>query len=149
VIDLVPWSAVLPLRHLVLRPGLPLDAARFAEDRAPDTFHVAAHDPDGTVIGCATFFPQPADDPLALAAGPAWVLRGMATHATYRGQGVGGRVLAAGIAEVTRRGGVAVWCRGREAASDFYRRHGFAERGERFFIDPSGWHYHFVRELAA
>jgi len=41
VIDLVPWSAVLPLRHRVLRPGLPLDAARFAEDRAPDTFHVA------------------------------------------------------------------------------------------------------------
>jgi GNAT superfamily N-acetyltransferase len=152
VIDLVPWQAVLPVRHQVLRPGRPLGTAQFDQDAAPDTFHVAAHDSTGAVIGCATFFPDPLDD---APEGPhsrhaqAWVLRGMATLPEYRGQGVGGQVLGAGIAEVIRRGGAIVWCRGRVAAGEFYRRHGFVAQGEEFHVEHVGPHYIFVRKLPA
>ena len=140
MIDLVPWQTVLPVRHAVLRPGRPLETAQFAQDGDPDTIHVAARDPAGAVIGCATFFPDP------LEGTPAWVLRGMATLPGYRGQGIGGQVLAAGVAEVIRRDGTIMWCRGRVAAGDFYRRHGFVSRGDQFTVDPAGPHYIFVRE---
>jgi GNAT superfamily N-acetyltransferase len=143
VIDLVPWQAVLPIRHQVLRPGRPPQTAQFDEDGDPDTFHVAAHDINGAVIGCATFFPGPLDDE------PAWLLRGMATLPGYRGQGVGGQVLEAGVAEVLRRGGAMLWCKGRVAAAEFYRRHGFVSRGEQFSLEPNGPHYVFVRNLDA
>jgi predicted GNAT family N-acyltransferase len=162
VIDLVPWQAVLPVRHQVLRPGRPLETAQFEQDAAPDTFHVAAHDSSGAVIGCATFFPDPLDNepgmprsslaPAQLRSAPptrSWVLRGMATLPEYRGQGVGGQVLGAGMAEVTRRGGAIVWCRGRVAAGEFYRRHGFVAQGEEFQIEHSGPHYVFVCKLPA
>ena len=141
MIDLVPWQAVLPVRHQVLRPGRPVHTAQFAEDDGADTFHVAAHDSSGAVIGCATFFPGPLDDE------PAWLLRGMATLPGYRGQGVGGQVLEAGAAEIVRRGGDILWCRGRVAAAEFYRRHGFIARGEQFHLEASGLHYLFVRKL--
>lgn len=142
MIDLVPCHAVLPVRHQVLRPGRPAQTAQFDQDDDPDTFHVAAHDTFGAVIGCATFFPAALDEE------PAWQLRGMATLPGYQGQGVGGRVLEAGVAEVLRRDGTIVWCKGRVAAADFYRRHAFVSRGEQFSIEPNGPHYVFVRTLA-
>jgi GNAT superfamily N-acetyltransferase len=73
----------------------------------------------------------------------------MATLPEYRGQGVGGQVLGAGITEVIRRGGAILWCRGRVAAGEFYRRHGFVARGEEFEVEHSGPHYIFVRKLPA
>jgi hypothetical protein len=57
-------------------------------------------------------------------------------------------VLEFGVAEISRRGGTVVWCKGRVRAGDFYRRHGFVARGEQFHVEPSGPHYVFVRSLA-
>ena len=140
-LELVTADLVVPLRRAVLRPDLPPELANYAYDQQPDTFHVAALTDDGTVIGCATFFPSP------LAGTPAWALRGMATAADQRGRGIGGAVLEFGVAEVSRRGGTLVWCKGRVRAGDFYRRHGFVARGEEFHVEPSGPHYVFVRSL--
>jgi len=141
-LELVTADAVVPLRRSVLRPDLPPELANYAYDRQPDTFHVAALSDDGEVIGCATFFPSP------LEGTPAWALRGMATAAEQRSRGIGGAVLEFGVAEISRRGGTVVWCKGRVRAGDFYRRHGFVARGEQFHVEPSGPHYVFVRSLA-
>ena len=141
VIELVSWDVVFPVRHEVLRPGRPPETARFDQDEHPDTFHLAARDRAGAVIGCATFFPEPLDGR------PAWRLRGMATVSAARGKGIGGQVLAAGGAEIRRRGGTIVWCQGRLAAADFYRGHGFVSRGDQFLIEPGGPHSLFVRRI--
>ena len=149
-VSLVPASVILPVRHAVLRPRLPFSAAHIPEDDLPTTFHVAAQSEAGDVIGCASFFPASLSaidhgSPSDLA--PAWALRGMATVDSFRGQGVGGVVLESGVAEVVRRGGRLVWCKGRTAAGDFYRRHGFVARGDEFQVPVTGPHFIFVRAL--
>jgi predicted N-acetyltransferase YhbS len=126
----------------VLRPHLPREAALYPEDAGPDVFHLAERR-DGHIVSCVTFFPEPAEG----VAEPAWRLRGMATAPELRGQGLGGALLEAGVAEVLRRGGRAVWCNGRTMAVPFYRRHGFTPRGEEFEVPPIGPHYRLVREL--
>ena len=142
VIELVTREEILPLRHAVLRPNLPIETAKYPEDAHPDIFHLADR-ADGTVISCVTFLPQPIDGK------PAWRLRGMATADAHRGRGVGGRLLESGVAEVARRGGTVVWCNGRSAAVGFYQRHGFLIRGDEFDVPPIGPHFVFVRTLPA
>jgi GNAT superfamily N-acetyltransferase len=145
VISTVPRAAILPLRQAVLRPNLPPETVLYPEDAHPEVLHLATRNAAGAVISCVTFFPEPT--PHAPDAS-AWRFRGMATAPEYRGQGVGGRLLEAGVAAVAERGGTAVWCNGRLAAADFYRRHGFASHGEVFDLVPAaGPHYVFVRLL--
>jgi predicted GNAT family N-acyltransferase len=138
----VTRDEIVPLRHLVLRPGLPVETAMYPEDDTPGIFHLAERDPDGTIVACVTFFPEDLDGE------PAWRFRGMATRAERRNTGIGGRLLEAGVAEVVQRGGRVIWCNGRTAAEAFYRRHGFTSRGEQFMLPPvESPHYLFVRHL--
>lgn len=141
MIELVTRDEILPLRHAVLRPQLPVSAATYPEDNHPEIFHLADRDGDGLIIACVTFLPQPLDG------APAWRFRGMAAAAEHRNRGIGGQLLEEGVAEVSRRGGTLVWCNGRSAAAPFYLRHGFAIRGEEFELPPVGSHFLLVREL--
>lgn len=136
----VTRDEIVPVRHAVLRPNLPRQTCLYPEDDRPATFHLAARDAD-TVVACVTFTPEPLDGV------PAWRLRGMAVLPGYRNKGLGGRLLVAGVAEVTARGGQLVWCNGRAAATTFYQRYGFTVRGEEFDSPPSGPHFRFVRAI--
>jgi GNAT superfamily N-acetyltransferase len=145
----VPAADILGLRHAVLRPGLPREAAVFPEDDLPEAVHIAAYDGDSpTVLGCGSFFPEPF--PHAGAGGPsgrAFRIRGMASDPDTRGRGYGAAVLTAGEAEARRRGAEVMWCNGRTVARGFYERHGYAVSGEEFVIDGVGPHFVFVRTL--
>jgi GNAT superfamily N-acetyltransferase len=141
VIECVSREEIFELRWSVLRPGLPRTAAQYPQDADPRTFHLAARDPDGHVVGCGTFFPDPLDGV------PAWRLRGMATEPRRQGAGIGSRLLATGVAEVATRGGRLLWCNGRAGVAGFYQRHGFEIRGDVFDIPPIGPHYIFVRAI--
>lgn len=145
VIELVSRDVILPVRHSVLRPDLPIESAMYPEDATPEIFHLAARDDAGAVVGCVTFFPEAYEG-----AAHSWRFRGMATVAEYRNKGIGGEILEAGVAEAARRGAERVWCNGRSTAKAFYLRHGFAALGEEFTLPP-GYHPHyvFVRELRA
>lgn len=142
MIELVTRDEIVTVRHDVLRPGLPVETALYPEDDTPGVFHLGARGADGRIIACATFFPDDLDGR------PAWRLRGMATLATHRNTGVGGRLLEAGVDEVARRGGSLVWCNGRSSAGDFYRRHGFKEVSDEFMAGPNLVpHFLFARAL--
>src|SRR2546421_12182576 len=65
---------IIPLRHRILRAGLPIEEAHFPGDRDPATCHVAAFD-GSEAVGCATFVLNQWNGE------PAWQLRGMATDA--------------------------------------------------------------------
>ncbi|GAA1793343.1 GNAT family N-acetyltransferase [Luedemannella flava] len=141
MIEEVPLDDILDLRWRVLRPGQPRDSAMFAEDRRPGSFHLAYRDEAGDVVSCVTFIPQDLDGQ------PAWRFRGMATDEAQRGRGLGSEVLAAGLAGVAARGGGLVWCNARVSALEFYRRHGFAQRGEIFDIPNIGPHVVLTRHV--
>lgn len=137
-------DVIFPLRHAVLRTGLPEHAARYPEDALPDTFHLAAWDGADRVVGCVTFFP----DPWPGAPGAVcYRFRGMGTDPRVRGQGYGAALLAAGVAAAAERGAELVWCNGRTSARGFYERAGFQAHGEEFTLEPSGPHYVFTHRV--
>jgi predicted GNAT family N-acyltransferase len=122
----VDAATVRPLRHAVLRAGRPAAESVYPQDDLADTVHLAAVDPDGTVVACGTFFPE------ALGGEPAWRLRGMATASGVRRQGHAGSLLAEALRLLDGRGVTTLWCNARTAALPFYRRWGFTVLGEEF-----------------
>ncbi|GAA3065220.1 GNAT superfamily N-acetyltransferase [Streptomyces olivoverticillatus] len=141
---LVPVSEIFALRHAVLRPGLPAEAAAFPEDAGAKTFHIAAYDAAGAVRACVTFLPEP----LPGTGEEAYRFRGMASDPAVRGRGYGVAVLRAGLAEAAARGAGLVWCTGRTSARGFYEHHGFTVRGEEFTVPGIGPHQVFVIKAA-
>jgi predicted GNAT family N-acyltransferase len=117
----VPADVTYDLRRAVLRPGG--GDVVWAGDESPATFHLAARDADGRVVGVVRFSPAPC--PWRPGARAAWQLRGMATDPAVRGSGAGRALLAAGLAGVAARGGDLVWCDARTTAAGFYERAGF------------------------
>jgi GNAT superfamily N-acetyltransferase len=123
---------VVPLRMIVLRPGLPEEASRWSGDLEEATAHFAAWD-DGRLVGIATVMqrPWPGDGE-----GPAWQLRGMAVDPALRGTGVGRRLLDA----VRDHVAAPVWCNARVTALGFYEREGWLAIGDVFEIAGAGPH---------
>lgn len=143
--EVVPLAEIFPLRHRVLRPGLPLETAEFPEDDHPATCHVAAYEGDDpTVLGCITLCP----DALPGGSAPAYRFRGMATDPAVRGRGYGAAVLRAASFEAAASGGVLLWCNGRTEARGFYEHHGFTVKGPEFVVEGVGPHYIFTRHIA-
>src|SRR5262245_59783501 len=79
------FAEILPVRHAVLRPGLPLDTAKFPGDDAESTRHFGAF-ADGRAVACLSLM-QNAHEQWNLQ------LRGMAVDAAWQRSGVGGALL--------------------------------------------------------
>jgi predicted GNAT family N-acyltransferase len=141
-VDEVPGEITLALRSAVLRGGGP---AVLPGDDAPDTFHLAARDDEGRVLGVVRFSPAPC--PWRPDAGAPWQLRGMATDPEVRGAGAGRLLLADGLIRVGARGGDVVWCDARVSAAGFYERFGFAVVTEAYDKPGIGPHVGMVIDL--
>lgn len=128
---------ILPLRHAVLRPGLPESEAHFDGDDEPATQHVGAFRDDGALVGCVTLMGRPRE-------GASWQLRGMATRADVRGRGVGVAMLAFVEAAL---GDARLWCNARVEASGFYARHGWTVESAPFDLPGVGPHVVMGREV--
>lgn len=128
---------ILPLRHAVLRPGLPVAEAWFDGDDDPATVHAGAFRDDGAPVGCVTLMPRPWRD-------AAWQLRGMATHPDVRGRGVGKALLA-----FAENGRTRLWCNARVAAAGFYAKHGWTVESDEFDLPGVGPHVVMRREVPA
>jgi GNAT superfamily N-acetyltransferase len=124
---------VFPLRHAVLRPGRPVSASVYATDA--DAVHVGAWD-DGTLVGCATVFPDPWPGPPPEPG--AWRLRGMAVDPSYQRGGVGRAVLAVAGDAARRAGAPLLWANARSTAVGFYERLGWRVVGPEFETADTG-----------
>jgi predicted GNAT family N-acyltransferase len=145
-VRVVDGAATRELRRAVLRPGWALGSPMHGDDN-PDAVHLAVVDDDERVVGACLVLPR--DYPLRPTLDGAWQLRGMATAAQVRGQGIGTLLLDAALDEIRRRGGRLVWCDARTSAVGFYRRHGFAAEGEEFEHHESGIpHFRMWRDVA-
>ena len=132
-----------PLRAAVLRNGTPSSELRWAADDDATTSHLGARR-DGNLIAIATWAskPFPGGDGAA-----AVQLRGMAVDSAHQGHGVGGQLLAAGVARAFASGATCVWANARDSALEFYRRHGFEVVGEGFVTPDTGLPHHRIRRL--
>ena len=146
-VERVDAGATFPLRQSVLRPHQALERVAFPGDGDLDSAHYGAVDDDGNIVGTATVLreapPWPTDS------GPNWRLRGMAIAEGRRSQGVGALVLAAVFAHVRSHGGGLLWCNARVPAVEFYRRAGFATRGESWVEPVIGPHIAMACPVAA
>jgi predicted GNAT family N-acyltransferase len=141
-VAIVDGTATRELRRAVLRSGWPVGSPMHGDDNA-DAIHLAALD-DDAVIGSCLVLPRPY--PLRPDEPHTWQLRGMATAPARQGQGIGGQLVAAALAEVRARAGRLIWCDARTTAVAFYRQHGFVCEGAEFLHAESGIpHYRMCR----
>jgi predicted GNAT family N-acyltransferase len=147
MIDITEISPVAThdLRRRVLRDGTASDIVTFDGDELDTTFHLGAWE-GGRLVGISSWVLRAYPDrPAAVA----FQLRGMATEPLLQGVGVGGALLATGLARCLERGATLVWARARDSALDFYARHGFEPVGLGYVDLTTGLPHHDVlRRLA-
>ncbi|HVX84770.1 MAG TPA: GNAT family N-acetyltransferase [Phycisphaerae bacterium] len=140
-VEMTGAERIVPLRHAVLRAGLPVETARFAGDEAGSSRHWAAVDEAGRIVGCVTLHEN------AWEGRPAYQLRGMAVAAEEQHRGVGRALLRAAEAFVRGTGVGRMWCNARTPAAGFYEAHGWVVMSAVFEIPTAGPHVKMVREV--
>lgn len=135
MITFVKLETVLPLRSRVLRDGMAAEECIFPGDELESTFHLA--DIEKEQVRCiATFHLQGRPE----FAGKGYQLRGMATAAATRGQGVGTRLLNFAIVYLRGINADYLWCNARQGAYSFYLGQGFEFISPEFEIPGIGPH---------
>jgi predicted GNAT family N-acyltransferase len=134
-----------PLRRAVLRNGTPSDEVVFDGDELESTFHLGLRIHD-EVVAISTWLARPYPD---RPGDRGFQIRGMATVDAHRGEGLGARLLAAGIDRCRADGATLVWARARDTALAFYVRHGFSTVGVGYVDLATGLpHHDVIREIA-
>ena len=131
-----------PLRLAVLRFDTVTKDVVFPEDTWPGARHLGML-VDNELVAVSTWVPRPHHDQ------PAVQLRGMATSRAAQGHGHGGALLEGGCERMAAAGTTLVWARARDAALEFYLRHGFEVAGDGFIDQNTQLPHHLiVRSLA-
>jgi GNAT superfamily N-acetyltransferase len=157
---------LVPLRHAVLRTGLPSFDAHFPGDELPTTLHLGAFTSSNQAVCCATYVLQPfsshhpgiTKDQTTLAArrfevtdyesADAHRLRGMATDADYRGAGVGQALLRFSEQLLRSHSDLRLlWCDARLPAIRFYENLGWRVVSDRYFVPTAGPHHRMLKPL--
>lgn len=134
------------LRRDVLRFDTPTKEVVFAEDEWPGVVHLGLRLGD-ELVGTSSWVPREYDGPRSehdADVAPAVQLRGMATARHLQGRGLGGILLDGGLEHMRVAGFAFVWARARDAALDFYLRHGFEVRGDGFVDQATQLPHHLV-----
>jgi len=132
---------VRPLRLEVLRAGMVNQTVYFDGDDDPTTIHLGAFDQDQNNVGVSTWMQRPfplAEEHKALQ------LRGMATAVNVQGKGIGALLLVAGQSHGREIGAHLIWANARDAALNFYNRHGYSTVGEGFIETVTQLPHHKV-----
>lgn len=128
-----PWVMPVRLAVFVVEQGVPEEIERDAFDEV--SRHAIARDRGAAVVATGRLLPD-------------GHIGRMAVVAAMRGQGVGGAVLEALVAEAARSGMAMVALNAQVHALAFYRRHGFVEHGE-IFMEAGIPHRAMQRRLQA
>jgi predicted GNAT family N-acyltransferase len=115
----------------VVEQGVPAEIERDEWDRRSD--HALACDREGRVVGTGRLLPD-------------GHIGRMAVLRQWRGQGIGGRILAALVARARERGMKRVVLNAQTHAIPFYARHGFVAFGDEF-LEAGIPHVAMAREL--
>ena len=137
MISFIKVEELLHVRNEVLREGrLTLDECRFPSDNVAGNFHLGYFVNDE--LACiASFHPQGYGD----YTGTGYQLRGMATTAQHRGQGLGNKLVNFALQYLGEQGAGYLWCNARQKAARFYAVLGFAIISPEFEVPGIGPHY--------
>ncbi len=151
IVGWVGLEDVIPLRHRVLREGLPIATARFDADDDTRTKHAGVHlaDTEGSLnrppVCCVSLMRNSYNRV------PAWQVRGMATDHQLQGRGLGTQLLDWVQRELQHEPTVPrvklMWCNAREAAVDFYEKNGWLRSSNGFDIKGVGWHFEMTKNF--
>lgn len=118
-----------------MRPGLPLDTARFAEDELATTLHYGLFS-DGELSVCLTLLQSEMDGQKA------WQLRGMATGSAVQGLGYGSQLVQFAVVDALDDDYSDIfWCNARLAAVPFYQKNGWEIISPMFEVPIFGPHH--------
>ncbi|MBF0542876.1 MAG: GNAT family N-acetyltransferase [Candidatus Riflebacteria bacterium] len=140
---------ILGVRTKILRPGRPIDDARFPGDNIHGTIHFAAFE-GRFVIGCVTLVPSELDGMKA------FQLRGMAVDDESQGSGIGRGLLSFSEETLKKKQlesfhdcscEIILWCNARLSAVGFYQKFGWITISEIFEIEKVGPHRRMVRKI--
>jgi GNAT superfamily N-acetyltransferase len=136
-------AEILSLRHAVLRPGRPLETARFDGDEEPATRHFGAFvTSTGDAVACVSCMRRPRGG------ADAWQIRGMATRADLAGRGIGRALLAHALEALRGEAGPRLcWCNARVGALRFWQANGWSIASGVFDIPDVGPHRVLERTL--
>ena len=142
-ISLVKAEEVRPLRHLVLRPNLPVETTRYDLDNHKETIHLACI-MNKKIISISTFYPENNSE---LKSKNGYRLRGMATHPKYRRMSAATKLILEGLRLLKDQKCDVLWCNARLIAVDFYQSLGFKKIGPEFNIKNIGPHFKMFKTL--
>ncbi|MGS2760682.1 GNAT family N-acetyltransferase [Sinomicrobium sp. M5D2P9] len=126
-----------PVRHPVLRPGLPLSTCRFDGDDASATFHLGLYMED-KLAGVVTILEN---NHVLFEEEHQFQLRGMAVLQEFQKKGLGQVLVREAEKEVESRGGGFIWMNARKVAVKFYEKLGYRIAGDEFIVETVGPHY--------
>ena len=120
-VRLIRAEETWPIRHEILRPGLPAETAHFDGDHAPVTRHWGAF-LEGALVGVASVMQEEGAR-----------LRGMAVLERVQGRGVGRRIVHEIQAWARAESVPAVWCYARAHVEAFYVGLGFERMEDKLY----------------
>lgn len=135
-VKVISTKETLALRKRVLKPFLNEEECRNPGDDDPTTFHQGLF-VRGKLLSISTFLQESHPD---FNAGFPYRLRGMATEASYQGQGLGLILLQNGVEYLRQKRCDFIWFNAREKAFLFYQKLGFKTHGPMFDIKDIGPH---------
>lgn len=127
---------LVSLRKRVLHPQGPVERVLYPEDKDASTLHLAFED-KGQMIACGSLI----EDLEGLR------VRGMAVDSSFRGKGLGSKILDEFIQEAQKRGASLIWCNARTRALPLYERKGFQKQGDEFDLPGGGPHYKLILKI--
>jgi ribosomal protein S18 acetylase RimI-like enzyme len=127
---------IIPLRHLVLRTGRPLETCHFKGDRDENTLHFSSK-LEGQVVGCVSFMKNKHSQ---FEYESPYQLRGMAVSPKHRRLKIGTQLLDYAEFYLKSKQEGLIWCNVRESAIQFYQKQGYKTKGNLFAIKDIGPH---------
>src|SRR5690554_109251 len=118
-VKLISAPETIPVRHPVLRKGLPVETCVFDGDELDTTVHFGVFD-NGNLVGVATFL----ENSKAIFSGKQLQLRGMAVLENLQGKGFGKILLDAGENYAKSHFFDLIWFNARTSARNFYEKNG-------------------------
>jgi len=140
----IATAETYPVRHVVLRPGRPLESCYYPKDDDAGTFHLGVF-VDGRLAGVATYL---RDAHPELPAREPWRLRGMAVVEEFQSLGLGRALVDAAYPRLAVAGCDMLWFTAREPAVGFYEKQGFIRFADYYDEPLLGPHLVMYKQLA-
>ncbi|RAR71449.1 GNAT family N-acetyltransferase [Flavobacterium aciduliphilum] len=138
-------SELIPIRHLVLRDGRPIETCIFEGDTLSSTIHFGLFF-EHELIGVASLY---SSKNKKLSNADQYQLRGMAILPKYQQKGFGRRLLEHCENQLKTQSNRLLWFHAREKAVPFYKKLGYTILGDFFIIESIGPHVVMYKNLSS